>query len=505
MAMKSSGENLPLRDSSVVLQVKRGVLLSGQLKFKEDFTLGRADKCGVQFADESVSSLHAQVYRKGGRWYLKDLGSTNGVWVDRKRVVQEIPLPTGKDVRLGRKGPVIGFELEFEILPSETGPIGKTEIVERYFKGSTGGKVGDRTMLIRSAFKSVRRRSAAKYWVAIGISIALLAGAAVTIMQYRTRVEQLQELHATAEQVFYATKSLELDLARLRSEVRKSNDEKFKESFKQKQQEEQDLQARYVNFLQEIGISKEKLSPEDWIIYRVARVFGECDVSIPQEFVAKVKEFIGLWQKTRRLNRAIERARRENLPSLISTTLLAYDLPPQFFYLAVQESNLDTLQCGPQTRSGIAKGMWQFVPKTAWKYGLKTGPLVDLRRSDPHDERQHLMKSTDAAARYLRDLYDTEAQASGLLVMACYNWDETKIREMLSTMPENPRQRNFWALLARHTLPEETTNYVFYIVSAAVIGENPHLFGFDFDNPLSTTPADSASGAGKPADSKATG
>ncbi|HTY57788.1 MAG TPA: forkhead-associated protein, partial [Bacteroidota bacterium] len=78
----------------------------------------------------------------------------------------------------------------------------------------------------------------------------------------------------------------------------------------------------------------------------------------------------------------------------------------------------------------------------------------------------------------------TDAQASGLLVMACYNWDETKIHEMLNSMPENPRQRNFWSLLARHTLPEETYDYVFYIISAAVIGEDPRLFGFDFDNPL---------------------
>jgi hypothetical protein len=33
-------------------------------------------------------------------------------------------------------------------------------------------------------------------------------------------------------------------------------------------------------------------------------------------------------------------------------------------------------------------------------------------------------------------------------------------------------------------VPKETYNYVFYIFSAAVIGENPKLFGFDFDNPL---------------------
>jgi hypothetical protein len=53
-------------------------------------------------------------------------------------------------------------------------------------------------------------------------------------------------------------------------------------------------------------------------------------------------------------------------------------------------------------------------------------------------------------------------------------------------MPANPRERNFWQLLAQHRdkIPQETYDYVFYIVSAAVIGENPRLFGFDFDNPL---------------------
>jgi membrane-bound lytic murein transglycosylase D len=53
-------------------------------------------------------------------------------------------------------------------------------------------------------------------------------------------------------------------------------------------------------------------------------------------------------------------------------------------------------------------------------------------------------------------------------------------------MPENPKERNFWRLLAnyRNEIPQETYDYVFYVISAAVIGENPGLFGFDFDNPL---------------------
>ncbi|HQF42933.1 MAG TPA: hypothetical protein PK073_08455, partial [Ignavibacteriaceae bacterium] len=63
---------------------------------------------------------------------------------------------------------------------------------------------------------------------------------------------------------------------------------------------------------------------------------------------------------------------------------------------------------------------------------------------------------------------------------------ENNFRRLVNELPEDPKQRNFWNLLVkyRERIPDETYNYVFYIFSAAVIGENPRLFGFDFDNPL---------------------
>ena len=102
---------------------------------------------------------------------------------------------------------------------------------------------------------------------------------------------------------------------------------------------------------------------------------------------------------------------------------------------------------------------------------------------DPYDERFQFQKATMAAARYIRDINNTEAQASGLLAMASYNWGENNIREIIKRMPENPRDRNFWRLLKIAKIPKETYDYVFSIFSAAVICENPRLFGFDFDAP----------------------
>ncbi len=128
-------------------------------------------------------------------------------------------------------------------------------------------------------------------------------------------------------------------------------------------------------------------------------------------------------------------------------------------------------------------------PQTAVKYGLHLGPLVDQPRPDPADDRHNYSKETKAAALYIQDLYGTDAQASGFLVMACYNWGESQVLPLIRSMPANPRERNFWKLLSKHRdkIPQETYDYVFYIASAAVIGENPRLFGFDFDNPLADT------------------
>jgi soluble lytic murein transglycosylase-like protein len=174
----------------------------------------------------------------------------------------------------------------------------------------------------------------------------------------------------------------------------------------------------------------------------------------------------------------------QNLTEVVSQAMLENQLPPQFLYVALQESGFDNQAIGPKTRFGIAKGMWQFIPSTARQYGLRTGPLVELPIHDPKDDRFKPELAARAAARYLRDIYSKDAQGSGLLVIASYNWGPNNIRRRIRQMPNNPRERNFWELLKEHDIPTETYNYVFYIFSAIVIGEDPALFGFDFDNPL---------------------
>ncbi|MDR1912317.1 MAG: lytic transglycosylase domain-containing protein, partial [Helicobacteraceae bacterium] len=99
---------------------------------------------------------------------------------------------------------------------------------------------------------------------------------------------------------------------------------------------------------------------------------------------------------------------------LIKQKIADAGLPPALVYMAMAESSFK-----PRAYSTAkAAGIWQFVPGTAKRYGLKVDSYVDERR-DP-------IKSTDAAIRYLKDLYSQFGKWS-LAIMA-YNCGEGRVR-----------------------------------------------------------------------------
>ena len=64
--------------------------------------IGRADACQVKLPDTYVSSFHARIYRHDGGWYVEDLGSTNGTYLNQKRVTSPAELRAGDRVRIGK-------------------------------------------------------------------------------------------------------------------------------------------------------------------------------------------------------------------------------------------------------------------------------------------------------------------------------------------------------------------------------------------------------------------
>jgi hypothetical protein len=255
------------------------------------------------------------------------------------------------------------------------------------------------------------------------------------------------------------------------------------------------MKAKYQQYVKEATSYRISFptdaSYEKELITRVAREFGESELELPDGFIDEVRRYIQYWQNSSRLTQAMDRFEKNNYATEVLSALDKEGLPLYFMYLPLQESNFDTLAIGPETSYGVAKGAWQFLATTGQEYGLSTGPLADVREFDAQDARFDFSQATRAGAKYLKHIYSTEAQASGLLVMASYNYGHNRVKEMIRKIPDNPRDKNFWKFIQLYEIPKETYDYVFYIFSAAVIGEDPKHFGFKFPDPLPSFKANS--------------
>lgn len=117
-------------------------------------------------------------------------------------------------------------------------------------------------------------------------------------------------------------------------------------------------------------------------------------------------------------------------------------VPTQFVVLAGVESDFNPAALSRKS----ARGLWQLMPETAARFGLRVDAHVD--------ERTHPVRSTRAAAQYLRQLY--EQFGDWVLALAAYNAGEGRVSRAM----ERGRTRSFWELASRGFLPQETRQYV---------------------------------------------
>jgi len=145
---------------------------------------------------------------------------------------------------------------------------------------------------------------------------------------------------------------------------------------------------------------------------------------------------------------------------LVEGIFSEFDLPSDLVFLSLVESGFN-----PNAYSRArATGPWQFMKGTARLYGLRVDQYVDERR-DP-------IKSTVAAARYLRDLYDLFG--TWPLAMAAYNAGEGKVLRAL----RKARAESFWEIAQTRHIRRETKEYVSRFVAATIIAKNPDRYGF---------------------------
>ncbi|MBI4698422.1 MAG: transglycosylase SLT domain-containing protein, partial [Nitrospirae bacterium] len=137
------------------------------------------------------------------------------------------------------------------------------------------------------------------------------------------------------------------------------------------------------------------------------------------------------------------------------------ELPHELAFLPLIESGFNWQAYSPKKASGL----WQFIPGTAKKYGLKIDSWVDERR-DP-------IKATIAASEYLSDLY--EMFGSWNLALAAYNAGEGTIFRAM----DRTKKTDFWALRETKYIKKETKNYIPAYIAATAIAMNPEDFGFE--------------------------
>ncbi|MCK4689599.1 MAG: lytic transglycosylase domain-containing protein, partial [Candidatus Marinimicrobia bacterium] len=138
--------------------------------------------------------------------------------------------------------------------------------------------------------------------------------------------------------------------------------------------------------------------------------------------------------------------------------LRKHGLPDELFYLALIESGYN-----PSAYSyAHAAGPWQFIAGTGARYGLKRNWWMDERR-DP-------IKSTYAAAKYLRELYDEFDD--WFLALAAYNCGELRVWRAIRW----EGTRDYWKL---RSLPRQTRNYIPTLMAGIIIALNPQKYGFE--------------------------
>mgnify|MGYP005833044871 FL=1 len=135
-------------------------------------------------------------------------------------------------------------------------------------------------------------------------------------------------------------------------------------------------------------------------------------------------------------------------------------IPAELAYLALLESNFNVRAYS----SKHAAGMWQFVPATARRCGLRVDQWID--------ERLDFEKSTQAAACYLKRLH--RQFGSWGLVVAAYNSGEAPVKRLVY----KTNGKRFWDINQHAPFNDETVNLMSRLTAAIMIAQHPAAYGF---------------------------
>ena len=158
-------------------------------------------------------------------------------------------------------------------------------------------------------------------------------------------------------------KSLDVDIAKVEQLVAASGNAQGQEQVKKYMEQRRQMENNYDQFVS--GLYDRRLTEQERLILRVTRSVwrmragGSTGVHQGGDPLYRQVAGDGAFRARREARAGARDTRRK-----IAEEFLGQNLPPQFFYLAMQESDFEPFRSGPPTRMGFAKGMWQFIPET---------------------------------------------------------------------------------------------------------------------------------------------
>ena len=206
----------------------QGGTFAGQVRVvrKEFATIGRHPSADIRFdshRDLDVSGRHAAVFRQGDAWLVRDLGSTNGTWVNGNRIRGDHPLTPGDRIRFGPDGPELLFHPHTAELPtipmtavSGDGP--------RSAPGEERPKVvipkpGTTEQIRREVHRQTSGWRRATYaFDAVGV-VAVLGLGLVMVQRKRSREDLRQVLLTQADHLMERLSSATSDIGVLKTEL----------------------------------------------------------------------------------------------------------------------------------------------------------------------------------------------------------------------------------------------------------------------------------------------
>lgn len=464
----------------IIIEFISGENVGTRKKFSGDSVLvGRSENCDLVLSSDVVSYQHGRINIKGDGLFLTDLGSSNGTFVNDSPHDKGY-IAFGDLVRFGEGGPEVKITYTDE--SAKVDKRAKTEMVKR----------ADTVLILEVAGDKTYRFPPGKIIVGREVDCDLpldhlMVSRAHAEIDFQPPNLKIRDLNST-NGTFINGKKIDSSRLSVGDEiVFGDNGPEVIVDLGGDGAGSVKKSGRKLGFIAVIVIialalaggyfalyrpysekqEVEKKSLNEYVAWRLKDLsaqMGDPQDEIPLIFVESVAGYVEKF--TGNLRNWFSRSMKRAHPQLgmVRRLLRGAGLPEHFAWLAFVESGYDTTV----TSHAGARGLWQFMPATARQFGLRVDGNID--------ERIYPKKSTQAACKYIKQLYNL--YNSYMLAMASYNTGEGRVARALRRIDVIGENR-FWYLVKSDMLHNETMEYVPKIMAVMIIATDPERFGFE--------------------------